>query len=56
VAGKGADVLLFSSVPGATAHVDGSFTRVDDALWWGDGGALAARAALADLQRALAPR
>jgi iron complex transport system substrate-binding protein len=51
-----ADVVLLSTAPGATPHVDGSFTRVDDELWWGDGGALAARAALVDLQRALAPR
>jgi iron complex transport system substrate-binding protein len=56
VAGTGADVMLLSTAPGATAHLDGSFTRVDDELWWGAGGALAARAALADLQRALAPR
>jgi iron complex transport system substrate-binding protein len=51
-----ADAVLLSTAPGATAHLDRSFTRVDDELWWGDGGALAARAALADLQRALAPR
>ena len=54
VAGRGADVLLLSSAPGAQASVGGRSTRVDEALWWGAGGALAARAALADLQRALA--
>jgi iron complex transport system substrate-binding protein len=49
----GADAILLSSAPGA-AHLDGSFTRVDGQLWWGAGGALAARAALAELQDALA--
>jgi hypothetical protein len=33
--------------------VDGPFTRVSGELWFGAGGALAAKAALADLQRAL---
>ena len=47
-----ADALLLSSAPGAKAHLDGSFTRADDALWWGAGGALAARAALDDLRAA----
>ena len=51
-----ADAVLLSEADGANAVFEGSFTRVDDALWWGDGGPLAARAALADLQRALAPR
>jgi iron complex transport system substrate-binding protein len=48
-----ADVVLLSEAPDAGAHVDRGFTRVDGALWWGDGGALAARAALAELRRAL---
>jgi hypothetical protein len=48
-----ADAILLSSAPGATTHVDGSFSRVDAALWWGAGGALAGRAALAELQGAL---
>lgn len=48
-----ADAILLSSAPGATTHVDGSFSRVDPALWWGAGGALAGRAALAELQGAL---
>jgi iron complex transport system substrate-binding protein len=50
-----ADVVLLSKAPGAKpgTPVDGSFDRVADAVWWGPGGALAARAALADLQRGL---
>jgi ABC-type Fe3+-hydroxamate transport system substrate-binding protein len=50
----GADAILLSGAPGARSHLKGSVTRVDGQLWWGAGGALAARAALADLQRALA--
>ena len=50
---RGADEVLLARSPGAGGHVDGSFTRVDAALWFGDGGALAGKAALADLQRAL---
>ena len=42
------------AAPDAAGHVDGRFTRVDGALWWGPGGALARKAALTDLQRALA--
>jgi len=49
-----ADAVLLATSPGARGHVDGNFTRVDGALWFGDGGALAGKAALADLQRALA--
>jgi iron complex transport system substrate-binding protein len=49
-----ADTVLLARSPGGSGHVDGSFTRVDGALWFGDGGALAGKAALADLQRALA--
>jgi iron complex transport system substrate-binding protein len=48
-----ADVVLLPSAPGARPSVDGSITRVDGELWWGDGGALAARAALDDLNAAL---
>jgi hypothetical protein len=52
--GNPTDAMLLSIAPGAgRPHVDGGFERVDDALWWGAGGALAARAALADLRRAL---
>jgi iron complex transport system substrate-binding protein len=47
------DLMLASEAPGLKVHADGSLTRVDDALWWGSGGALAARAALAELQGAL---
>lgn len=50
---EGADLVLLSTAPGAGAQVDGSFTRADDAVWWGDGGALAARAALGELRAAL---
>jgi ABC-type Fe3+-hydroxamate transport system substrate-binding protein len=49
----GADITLLSRTPGA-AGLSGRFTDVAGALWWGPGGALAAKAALADLQRALA--
>jgi len=48
-----ADAVLLSSEPGTHAHVNGSVTNVDGELWWGAGGALAARAALAELQGAL---
>jgi iron complex transport system substrate-binding protein len=50
------DVVLLSRAPDAKrdVHVDGSFERVSDALWWGSGGALAAKAALDDLRLALA--
>jgi iron complex transport system substrate-binding protein len=57
VTGEGADLILLSERPNGRTHVDGPrFVRVDDELWWGAGGALAGRAALDDLQRALAPR
>jgi iron complex transport system substrate-binding protein len=49
----GADVTLLARTPGA-AGKSGRFTDVAGALWWGPGGALAAKAALRDLQRALA--
>jgi ABC-type Fe3+-hydroxamate transport system substrate-binding protein len=53
---RGTEVMLLSTAPGArNRHVDGRFEPVADALWWGAGGALAGRAALAELQRALAP-
>ncbi len=48
-----ADTVLLARDPGARGRVDGNSTPVDAALWFGDGGALAARAALADVQRAL---
>jgi iron complex transport system substrate-binding protein len=48
-----ADVVLLSEAPDVRASVKRGFTPVDDALWWGDGGALAARAALDDLKAAL---
>jgi iron complex transport system substrate-binding protein len=48
-----ADAILLSEAPHARAHVDRGSTHVDDELWWGDGGALAARAALDDLKAAL---
>ncbi|MEA2331232.1 MAG: iron-siderophore transport system substrate-binding protein [Thermoleophilaceae bacterium] len=47
-----ADLILIAETNSAT-HVDGSFERVDAATWFGPGGALAARAALADLASAL---
>jgi ABC-type Fe3+-hydroxamate transport system substrate-binding protein len=49
-----ADVTLLSAEPNATAHIDGRVIRVDGALWWGPGGAFAAKAALKDLKQALA--
>ena len=49
----GADITLLARGPGA-AGLSGRFTDVAGALWWGPGGALAAKAALRDLQRALA--
>jgi iron complex transport system substrate-binding protein len=45
-----ADVVLASRAP---QGLDGSFLRVEDALWWGPGGVHASRAALADLNRIL---
>jgi iron complex transport system substrate-binding protein len=50
-----ADVVLVSQGRREMVHVDGGFRQgeVDAALWWGPGGALAARAALADLKRIL---
>jgi iron complex transport system substrate-binding protein len=50
------DVMLLSMAPDARRSVDldGRFERVSDALWWGSGGALAAKAALGDLKRAAA--
>jgi iron complex transport system substrate-binding protein len=48
-----ADVTLLAGDPRAGARVPGHPVRVDRALWWGPGGALAARAALTDLARAL---
>lgn len=52
-----ADVMLVSAAPGqSVAGIAGRFQPVDDALWWGPGGTLAARAALADLRDALLRR
>jgi ABC-type Fe3+-hydroxamate transport system substrate-binding protein len=48
------DAMLLSTAPGVIADVDGRFEAVAEALWWGSGGALAARAALRDLRTALA--
>jgi ABC-type Fe3+-hydroxamate transport system substrate-binding protein len=50
-----ADVTLLAQAPGATAHLDGRFTRVAPSLWWGPGGSIAAKAALAELVSALKP-
>ena len=48
-----ADVLLLSSTPGAPVPLSCRCIVVEDALWWGGDGYLAAQAALADLERAL---
>jgi ABC-type Fe3+-citrate transport system substrate-binding protein len=49
-----ADKVLLSGPPGARlARFGGNVERVDTATWWGPGGMLEARAALADLKRAL---
>jgi ABC-type Fe3+-hydroxamate transport system substrate-binding protein len=52
-----ADVTLLAAEPHAGTRaggqVPGRTIRVDPALWWGPGGALAAKAALRDLARAL---
>ena len=62
-----ADVILLSVAPGAAAKarrvqsqtawrsLGGRVERADPAIWWGPGGILAGRAALADLQRILQP-
>jgi iron complex transport system substrate-binding protein len=44
-----ADVIL--AAPGSRARVNRRFEKVDEATWWGPGGVLEARAALADLKR-----
>jgi iron complex transport system substrate-binding protein len=51
--GAHVDVTLLSEAPRARGHIDGRFVRVADEVWWGSGGVLAARAALAELQAAL---
>ena len=55
---KGADVVLVSRAPGATATPASLGLRkaipVDDRLWWAGDGLLAARAATKDLEQALA--
>jgi iron complex transport system substrate-binding protein len=49
-----ADVVLLSAPPDRRPRgLGGSVERVDRVVWWGPGGMLAARAALADLKRAL---
>jgi iron complex transport system substrate-binding protein len=53
-----ADVTLVSRLPNAKAPADGLGDRkveVSAALWWGPGGSLAAKAALAELVAALKP-
>jgi iron complex transport system substrate-binding protein len=47
------DLILLSGAENTLPHLDARFERVDEAVWWGTGGALAARAALRDLQAAL---
>jgi iron complex transport system substrate-binding protein len=49
-----ADLTLISAPPNVDVRVNGRFERVPEAVWWGAGGALAARAALTDLEAALA--
>jgi iron complex transport system substrate-binding protein len=53
--GASVDVMLLAEGPRRKTFVDGParVVRVDDELWWGSGGALAARAALDDLRAAL---
>lgn len=46
-----ADVILAG--PGTRARVNGRVETVDEAAWWGPGGVLEARAALAELKRIL---
>jgi ABC-type Fe3+-citrate transport system substrate-binding protein len=67
VAALKADMILLSVAPraGGAARrlqssaawrgLDGRVERVDPSIWWGPGGILAGRAALADLQRILQP-
>jgi iron complex transport system substrate-binding protein len=49
---KDADITLISEAPEATTLPSGRSVHVDQALWWGPGGALAGKAALRDLTRA----
>jgi iron complex transport system substrate-binding protein len=52
--GRRVEVTLLSAPPGGSpAGLQGRLERVDGATWWGPGGMLAARAALADLRRVL---
>ena len=55
---QGADVVLVSRAPGATATPASLGLRkaipVDDRLWWAGDGLLAARAATRELEQALA--
>jgi iron complex transport system substrate-binding protein len=50
---EGADAVLLAGKP-RPVLLKSAFTLVDEQLWWGAGGSLAARAALEDLQAALA--
>jgi iron complex transport system substrate-binding protein len=48
-----ADVTLVARAPGASGHVGGRSVAVEQELWWGPGGSIAAKTALSDLARAL---
>jgi iron complex transport system substrate-binding protein len=48
------DAMLLSAPPRALESITGRFEPVDATVWWGAGGALAAQAALKDLEAALA--
>jgi len=50
---EGADLVLLAGAPPDVVRAAGRTEAVDDALWFGPGGVLAARAALRDLQRIL---
>jgi iron complex transport system substrate-binding protein len=47
------DLILLSGPEDTRPRVDARLERVGGSVWWGTGGALAARAALADLEAAL---
>lgn len=53
-ASASADLTLVARTGVAKGHVAGRVAEVDEALWWGPGGSIAAKTALGDLQRALA--
>jgi iron complex transport system substrate-binding protein len=48
-----ADVTLLATAPGVAGKLDGHFVPVSSAVWFGPGGALAAKAALDELVAAL---